>query len=163
MKRILWAAGVYAAAVLAQLLCVIFFLFLQTDPLVKSVILAVLLLASGVPLGLSDRFLRMAQRENALDEGHLGVLYLAQRQVSRILAAGVLNLVLIIISGFFSIPVLLFALAALVLVLACAVGVIQIFRLLRSQEDGEMPPEAEPEESYPVPGGTQESTFPKER
>ena len=58
MKKILWMGGVYAAAVLAQLLTSLLFLFLPWDPLAEAIILSCFLLLmqgcvflaeSGVP------------------------------------------------------------------------------------------------------------------
>lgn len=149
MKKILWTAGAYLVSVLMQLVCLIVFLIAQVDPLKKSVILSVLLLLSVVILLILDGFLKQEERAGRVDERLGGMLYLGQKQVSLLLSAGVLNLIVCILQGFWNLSLVVTGIAAICFLLACVVALIQMIRMIRPDEEAS--DEEEAEEQAPVP------------
>lgn len=137
MKKSLWIGGSFLAVVAAQLLCTLLFLFLQADPLVEGMVLAVLLLLSAVPLVLFTPFLKLLKKSGDLDEQTLVLAYTLRGQLSRVMAAAVLNLIVTILTAFQDFSILLPVASAVAFVAACVFSAVQVYRILRPvREDG---------------------------
>ena len=130
MKKIRWMGGVYAAAVLAQLLTSLLFLFLPWDPLAEAIILSCfLLLMQGCVFLAESGFQRVDMTERLL-----GVVYWIRRIVSTVFAAAVGNLVIVLASGVLAVPVWVRGLFALLLALTCAGGVLLLLRAMKPEQ-----------------------------
>ena len=141
MKKILWTAGAYLVTVVAQLVCIVVFLLSRADPINKAITLSVLLLLSAAAFLAFDQVVKGEEKRGRVDERLACLIYLGQKQVSLLLSAGILNLVVAILDGFWNVPLVVSGAAVICFVLACVIALVQLLRMTRSREE-EGPEEA---------------------
>lgn len=135
MKKLYWTTGTFFLGTFAQLVCVIMFLFLDNEPINKTIILAAFLFLSSADVVVQDFMLSKLARDGALDDTKLGIAAALKRLIGTLLGLEIANMLIWAVSSIFTLPFFVYVLLAVAFVLACIISVTLLMVSLRREQD----------------------------